>query len=269
MRQVAGAKLLNNTLEKIAADGEDEPEQTDVRASECAGTESAQLWLGLVDSRSLTRESFSRLLTAAFYPLRVWPTCSVEELVASDNAKLLGVRAVLLSIGAATVATESVDAAIDLVNECIPHASVILLSDHCSANNIEMAVRRGVRGYVLTHETPEIVVEGVRLVLAGGSYFPVGVLISAKPAHTEIASAVGTEEKACEADVPDCGTASLTPRQREVAKVLQEGKPNKIIAYELGMQESTVKVHVRQIMKKLNVTNRTQAALLARRLLDS
>jgi DNA-binding NarL/FixJ family response regulator len=44
---------------------------------------------------------------------------------------------------------------------------------------------------------------------------------------------------------------------------LRQGMPNKLIAYELQMQESTVKVHVRHIMKKLKATNRTQAALLA------
>jgi DNA-binding NarL/FixJ family response regulator len=59
----------------------------------------------------------------------------------------------------------------------------------------------------------------------------------------------------------------FTPRQLEVVKLLCKGKPNKIIAYELDMQESTVKVHVREIMKKLKVTNRTEAALRAGQLL--
>jgi DNA-binding NarL/FixJ family response regulator len=53
-----------------------------------------------------------------------------------------------------------------------------------------------------------------------------------------------------------------------VIDALRRGKPNKIIANELNMRESTVKVHVRNIMKKLNATNRTQVAYLATRLLD-
>ena len=48
---------------------------------------------------------------------------------------------------------------------------------------------------------------------------------------------------------------------------LKDGKPNKIIAYELDICESTVKVHMRHIMGKLNATNRTQAALLAQHIL--
>jgi DNA-binding NarL/FixJ family response regulator len=54
----------------------------------------------------------------------------------------------------------------------------------------------------------------------------------------------------------------FSPRQLQVLDLLQQGKQNKIIAYELGMCESTVKVHIRQIMKKLNARNRKQVVLL-------
>lgn len=59
---------------------------------------------------------------------------------------------------------------------------------------------------------------------------------------------------------------SLTPRQREVLQKLSEGKSNKLIARDLEMTEATVKVHVRQIMRKFGATNRTQAALCAMRI---
>jgi DNA-binding NarL/FixJ family response regulator len=60
----------------------------------------------------------------------------------------------------------------------------------------------------------------------------------------------------------------LTPRELSVIELLREGKPNKLIATALLMQESTVKVHVRNIMKKLHVSNRTHAASVANRLLS-
>ncbi|MEK1944404.1 MAG: LuxR C-terminal-related transcriptional regulator, partial [Ensifer adhaerens] len=50
------------------------------------------------------------------------------------------------------------------------------------------------------------------------------------------------------------------PREIEVAEALRRGKANKIIAYEMDLCESTVKVHIRNIMKKLNATNRTEVA---------
>jgi len=57
---------------------------------------------------------------------------------------------------------------------------------------------------------------------------------------------------------------ALTKRQSEVFAKLQQGKPNKLIAYELGMSESTTKVHVRSIMKTIGASNRTQAVSLGR-----
>jgi len=54
----------------------------------------------------------------------------------------------------------------------------------------------------------------------------------------------------------------LTPREREVAGRVLEGKANKIIAAELGLSDNTVKMHLTQIMRKLKVTNRTQVVLL-------
>ena len=51
----------------------------------------------------------------------------------------------------------------------------------------------------------------------------------------------------------------FTARQNDVAEALRHGKANKVIAYELNMCESTVKVHIRNIMRKLNATNRTEA----------
>jgi DNA-binding NarL/FixJ family response regulator len=57
----------------------------------------------------------------------------------------------------------------------------------------------------------------------------------------------------------------FTRREAQVLEQLQQGKANKVIAYELNISESTVKVHVRNIMKKLHATNRTQVAFLAQR----
>jgi len=57
----------------------------------------------------------------------------------------------------------------------------------------------------------------------------------------------------------------LTRRQRDVLELIAEGKSNKLIADALNMSESTVKAHVKQIIRRLNVANRTQAALRATR----
>ena len=67
-----------------------------------------------------------------------------------------------------------------------------------------------------------------------------------------------------EKDSEDAGprNRSLTARQKAVLELLRRGDTNKVIARRLGMREGTVKVHVRQIMRKFGVTNRTQIAVV-------
>jgi DNA-binding NarL/FixJ family response regulator len=57
--------------------------------------------------------------------------------------------------------------------------------------------------------------------------------------------------------------ATLTPQQMNILRLICQGRPNKIISYELSIAEATVKTHIAAIMSKINVRNRTQAALLA------
>ncbi len=76
-----------------------------------------------------------------------------------------------------------------------------------------------------------------------------------------ILSEPAPEEARCEAS--QATWQLLTRRQRDVLALISEGKSNKLIAQALAMSESTVKAHVKQIIKRLQVANRTQAALLA------
>ena len=62
--------------------------------------------------------------------------------------------------------------------------------------------------------------------------------------------------------------AALTPQQRNILSLMVAGKPNKIIAYELGIAETTVKAHITLILRKLGVFSRTQAVLAARDLVS-
>ena len=89
------------------------------------------------------------------------------------------------------------------------------------------------------------------LVKAGGVYVPASSVVAAQRS-TEVSASARTF----------CN-GIFTARQAAVVEALRRGKANKIIAYELKMRESTVKVHVRAIMKKLKAKNRTEVAFLA------
>jgi DNA-binding NarL/FixJ family response regulator len=90
----------------------------------------------------------------------------------------------------------------------------------------------------------------MRFVLAGGVFVPASALVAGDP---------GTRPAGA-GPVP----LRLSPREREVADRLCAGKPNKTIARELEISESTVKVFVRRILTKVGASNRTEAAYLVR-----
>jgi len=96
--------------------------------------------------------------------------------------------------------------------------------------------------------TARVVAEAIELARAGGTFVPVSGFLALREV---ICAAVESKPL-----MP----SFLTTRQGAVAEALRKGKANKIIAYELNMCESTVKVHVRNIMKKVQATNRTQVA---------
>jgi DNA-binding NarL/FixJ family response regulator len=133
-----------------------------------------------------------------------------------------------------------------------------VLSDRDDVDDVNRALAHGVRGYIPTSVECGVAVAALRLISAGGTFVPAGAL------RSTAAKLDGQPEgeRQRRSDGRD-----LTPRELSVIDLLREGKPNKLIAARLDMQESTVKVHVRNILKKLNATNRTHAAFVANRLL--
>ena len=107
---------------------------------------------------------------------------------------------------------------------------------------------RGAKGFIPVTMEFGIAIEAVRLVLAGGAYVPADFLL--RPASP--GGALQQDRPAFDA---------VTSRELTVVRAIQQGKQNKVIASELRMAESTVKVHVRNIMRKLSAKNRTDVAI--------
>jgi len=130
-------------------------------------------------------------------------------------------------------------------------APVILISNVVDGRSTLQALALGVRGVVPVTLDIGMLIAAVRLVVAGGTFLPNEILTSCLAPSADPGNPGG--------DVLFLG---FTPREGEVLEKLKEGKINKIIAYELSISESTVKIHVRHIMRKLNATNRTQVVHL-------
>jgi len=143
-----------------------------------------------------------------------------------------------------------------LLQKALSEARIVVLSELELPDNVIGALRHGVAGYLPTSLSPELTAEAIRLVLAGGVFIPASalrfVLTSERPRTEGLISGA------------DGAVASLrfTLRQNQVLRHLWRGAQNKVIARELGMSERTVKVHLKHLMKKLHVHNRTQVALI-------
>jgi DNA-binding NarL/FixJ family response regulator len=132
----------------------------------------------------------------------------------------------------------------------VPNTPIVVISDTASSDEIMRIIGYGARGYIPTSMPYHIAVEAVRFVEAGGTFVPAGHLLAGRDAHKQRA-----------------GASALTERQMKVVEAVGHGFANKQIAYKLRMSENTVKVHLRHIMKKLNVKNRTEIAIMTQRLL--
>jgi DNA-binding NarL/FixJ family response regulator len=141
-------------------------------------------------------------------------------------------------------------AAIRGILERSPSTRVIVLTSFLDDDKLLPAVRAGAAAYLLKDVQPQDLVAAIRTVHGGESEL-----------HPAAAARVMAEL----ADGGPQGDprATLTPRELEVLELIARGRPNKLIARELGIAEKTVKTHVSNLLRKLGLTDRTQAALYA------
>jgi DNA-binding NarL/FixJ family response regulator len=132
----------------------------------------------------------------------------------------------------------------------VPDARAIALTSFSDDERVFGAVRAGAAGYLLKDTDPAELVAGIRTVAAGQGLLSPPV---AARLLEEMADGGAARPEA----------ADLTPREREVLLLIARGRSNKRIALELGVAEKTVKTHVGHVLAKLDLSDRTQAALYA------
>jgi NarL family two-component system response regulator LiaR len=135
----------------------------------------------------------------------------------------------------------------------LPESRVLVLSSFVDDARIFSALQAGATGYLLKDVQPEALAESIRQAHRGESAL-----------HPRVASRLVVHA------TEPTGLADLTPRERDVLKLVAEGFANKEIGRRLFISEKTVKTHVSNILQKLGVEDRTQAALIAvrRRLVE-
>ena len=141
--------------------------------------------------------------------------------------------------------------AIRRIRERAPATRILVLTSFADDNTVLPAVRAGAAGYLLKDVQPPELAGAIRTVHAGEA-------LLAPSVATMLVEQLAAED----GDDAERG-GHLTPREREVLALVARGRANKAIALDLGVSERTVKTHVSNILGKLNLTDRTQAAVYA------
>jgi DNA-binding NarL/FixJ family response regulator len=202
-----------------------------------------------LDARAFTRDCVGGWLRSSLSGFNVVILQDADQVattaVASDN-----VQAVIVNAGPERMSSPAIGRLLSRLRELFRKAPVAVLSDHEDAEDVREAFNLGVQGYIPTSLASRVAMGAVHLVCVGGTFAPATTLLS------------DGERRQAAAGEPLI--EGFTQRQSQILDCLRRGMANKLIAYELDMCESTVKVHIRNIMKKLHATNRTQVAYLTR-----
>ena len=215
--------------------------------------------LALIDPKPFTRQAILNMLAAAFAErASLLSASSFRELFETIDS-MEGLNFIILYIRSAGVTDNWVQEQLREIKAQLRDIAIIMMSDRDDTDDVVNALNNGIRGYIPTSSAVEVAIAALTLIEAGGIYIPAAAL----PAEaSQIDDASGLQ---IQLQTPQ--GLNLTSRELAVINLLREGNANKVIANKLNMRESTVKVHVRSILKKLSVNNRTHAAAVANRLL--
>jgi two-component system nitrate/nitrite response regulator NarL len=134
------------------------------------------------------------------------------------------------------------------IREAFPSARIVVLADDLTVDVLRAAMGGGADGFLIKNVSPEALIQSLQLIMLGEKVFP-----------TNLASMLLDMS----AIAPQHSIRGLSPREQEILQALVTGASNKMIAIKLGITEATVKVHLKTLLRKIDVNNRTQAAIWA------
>jgi two-component system nitrate/nitrite response regulator NarL len=149
--------------------------------------------------------------------------------------------------------------AVPALREAAPAARVLILTVSEDEQDLATALRNGASGYLLKTMEGEALTRAILRAVRGEAVVAdemTGKLVAA------FRDAAATPSRA-ESLPPVSPLAQLSPREKEILRGIARGDSNKVIARELGIAETTVKIHVQHVLRKLDVASRVQAAVIA------
>lgn len=150
--------------------------------------------------------------------------------------------------------------ALEKIHKEMPDVPIIILSAVFDREIVQKTIDLGAAGYIPKTSSNAVILSAVNLVLSGGVYIPAELLKETPENEFDMLKQI--EKISDKKDIKE-KVKVLSSRQLDVLRLIAKGQSNKQIAYELGLTEGTVKLHVTAILKLLNVYNRTGAVAAA------
>lgn len=212
----------------------------------------------LIGKSVLIREGMVRILRAKNFRILASVSC-LDELTSTARSQQLLFLIVHTS--------DDFDLAIEqieLVRDQHPSGRIAVVADHYRQAEPDLAFQAGAAGYFVSAMSCDAFVKSIELVMMGETVFPPAFLSSSpaiKSEHRNRAVPLAGNERAIIVATEDTTAPQLSPRELVILRCLIEGNSNKGIARKIDIAEATVKVHVKAILRKIRVQNRTQAAI--------
>jgi len=212
--------------------------------SESSGSAVSALSVLIVSRHTLVREGLKAMI--ADTPFRiVFERESVRSAVEQPAGN---VALVLMGVALGIELVER----LKTLREAYPHARIVCYSP--SANlplkTLNTIFGSSLDGWLLSSSPPQVLRQSLDLIMMGESVLPYSLIASSFPNET-----TPRQEE------PAAMEETFSMRELQVLEILQNGKSNKIIARELGLSETTIKVHIKNVLRKLGASNRTEAAI--------
>ncbi|MDN5001401.1 LuxR C-terminal-related transcriptional regulator [Bradyrhizobium sp. GCM10027634] len=212
--------------------------------------------VALIGKNILIREGLARILHEANFRMRI-SVSSPEELPSSLQAQQLMFLIVHTGDDFDLAVSE-----IGYVKDRYPNAPVAIVSDNYRPAELASAFRAGASGYFVNVNSCDAFIKSVELVTMGETVFPPAFLSFALDGNRERETTERSQHKHAHPTAQENAISpQLSPRENAILACLIEGDSNKSIARKIDIAEATVKVHVKAILRKIRVQNRTQAAI--------
>jgi DNA-binding NarL/FixJ family response regulator len=213
----------------------------------------------LVGKSILLREGLARILHSANFRILASVSC-VDDLLPS---KLQPHQPLFLVVHTGDDFDAAVEQ-IELLRDQHPGGRIAIVADHYRLGALVSAFRAGANGYFVDIMTCDVFIKSMELVMMGETIFPPAFLsFVLDPEGTLLGEAAPRDENNQAMPIWNKNTFApqLSTREKLILRCLIEGDSNKCIARKINIAEATVKVHVKAILRKIRVQNRTQAAI--------